>query len=100
MKREAEQYLIKNCDSLFAAILRPGLVYHDTERPWSVPLGLLSNLSHTMALAGSSGPPGTNLRVLAEHTIQEAVTVHTNDLQAVARHKIITAAQMKTSFPL
>ena len=52
MKREAEQYLMRDCDSLFAAILRPGLVYHDTERPWSMPLGLISNLSHSVTAVG------------------------------------------------
>jgi len=53
MKREAEIYLMEECESLFAAIVRPGLVYHETERPWSMPLGLFSNLSYALTPSGS-----------------------------------------------
>ena len=50
MKREAEQFLEKDpeCqENLYKVILRPGLVYHEQERPISVPLGLASNLVHS-----------------------------------------------------
>ena len=50
MKREAEQFLENDpeCqENLYNVILRPGLVYHEQERPISVPLGLASNLVHT-----------------------------------------------------
>lgn len=71
LKWEAEDFLKTDCDALYSAIIRPGLVYHDSERPWSMPLGLFANLSH--ALSRGSGPPGTNLRVLADVTIKEAL---------------------------
>ena len=64
-----------------------------------MPLGLFSNLSHT--LTKGSGPPGTNLRVLADIIIQEALKEHkSDDLDASKRHTIISAADMKTQFPL
>ena len=89
--------MLKECEALFAAILRPGLVYHDTERPWSVPLGLAANLTHRVT---GSGPPGTNLRVLVDHTIREALRDHQTDDRTSQRHVIISALDMKTSFPL
>ena len=101
MKREAEQFLIEECDSLYSAIIRPGLVYHQSERPWSVPLGLFSNFSHSVTKG--SGPPGTSLRVLADVTIREALKDRQQDDKRKdneERHTIISAADMKTPFPL
>ena len=72
LKREAEDFLISECPALHTSIIRPGLVYHDSERPWSLPLGLFSNLTHTLS-GGRGGPPGTSLRVLADITIREAL---------------------------
>lgn len=67
-----------------------------------MPLGLLSNLSHT--LSNGSGPPGTNLRVLADITIREALKDHKISPKAAKsqeqRHTIISASDMKTQFPL
>lgn len=71
MKREAEAFLIEECESLSPTILRPGLVYHDHERPWSVPLGIASNLGS--AFSRGKTPSGTNLRTLADITIREAL---------------------------
>ena len=71
MKREAENFLINQCDSVSPSIIRPGLVYHDLERPWSVPLGIAANVGS--ALTGGRAPAGTNLRTLADVTISEAI---------------------------
>ena len=100
MKWEAEKFMIDECDALYKAILRPGLVYHQGERPWSMPLGLLSNLTHKVS--GGQGPPGTNLRVLADITIREALKVHNDDQNTDEKkqYTIISAADMKTRFPL
>ena len=96
MKLEAEDFLINNCDSIFSSIIRPGLVYHDKERPWSLPLGLLSNLGHTVT--NGQGPPGTSLRVLADITVREALKDRSDDESS--GHQIISAVEMKTPFPL
>ena len=72
LKREAEDFLISECPALHTSIIRPGLVYHQSERPWSLPLGFLSNLTHTLS-GGRGGPPGTSLKVLADITIREAL---------------------------
>ena len=97
MKLEAEEFLINQCSSMYSAILRPGLVYHEQERPWSIPLGVASNLGHKLLSkvdASKAGPPGTNLRVLVDHIIKEALTSH-NDERG-SGHKIIRAAEMKS----
>jgi hypothetical protein len=67
MKKEAEDFLTTQ-ENLYGAVLRPGLVYHESERPAVMPLGLLSNIAHTVTSMTSTGktvPPGTDLRVLA-----------------------------------
>ena len=103
MKREAEDYLLSKCDSLSASIVRPGLVYHERERPWSMPLGLISNLSHALTPPSTrlQGPPATNLKVLADVIIREALKrdTHSSGNGEAARHTIISATDMKT-FPL
>ena len=71
MKREAETFLINQCDSVSPIIIRPGLVYHDMERPWSVPMGIAANIGST--ITGGRAPAGTNLRILADVTINEAM---------------------------
>ena len=61
---------------MYTVILRPGLVYHDTERPWSYPLGQLSNIASKLSKKVPvlpDGPPGTDLRILADVTIKEAM---------------------------
>ena len=98
MKREAEQRIIADSDMLFTSIIRPGLVYHETERPWSVPMGLLSNLGHK--LTGGQGPPGTNLRVLVDVIAREALHSNEDVSTSQANHRIVSARDMKTQFPL
>ena len=89
MKREAETFLLEECESISPTILRPGLVYHDQERPWSVPLGIASNLSSTITQGRT--PSGTNLRTLADVTIREALM----ELQDERISKIITSEEMR-----
>jgi len=44
MKLEAEDYLMSNCPNLNVVILRPGFVWHEQERPWSVPIKAMSDI--------------------------------------------------------
>ena len=89
MKREAETFLLEECGQLSSTILRPGLVYHDHERPWSVPLGIASNL--TSSFTRGRTPSGTNLRTLADVTINEALS----DLKGERTTKIIGSEEMR-----
>lgn len=92
MKREAETFILEECESISPTILRPGLVYHERDRPWSVPLGIASNISSTFSRGRT--PSGTHLRVLADITIKEALS----ELQAERESKIITSEEMRAKF--
>ena len=106
MKREAEDYLISDeIANLYSVILRPGLVYHDVERPWSVPFGKLSSVGSSLSgLVGQNiglilprGPPGTDLRILSDVTIQEALKPFEKDehLNKQVMHHIISADDLR-----
>lgn len=95
MKREAEEYLGANYEcreNLYNVILRPGLVYHDKERPVSMPLGFASNLVHSLGGIPGIGqqPAATNLKHLADFTIREALVKREK-----AGNKLIDSTQMK-----
>ena len=105
MKKEAEDYIISDeVGNLYSVILRPGLVYHETERPWSVPLGKAADLGSSVSGLFNSfgllpkGPPGTDLRILSGLTIEQATLVVDKDnkeFDKSVRHHIITAKMMR-----
>lgn len=43
MKEQAEGFLLHNCPNLTPVILKPGLVWHESERSWSIPFKLASD---------------------------------------------------------
>ena len=44
MKEQAEAFLINNCPNISPVILKPGLVWHENERSWSVPLKIETDI--------------------------------------------------------
>lgn len=70
MKFEAEDYLRDQCPNLDVVVIRPGLVYSQIARPWSVPLGLASTVGSRFAKPfGINTPPGTQLSAIGDCTI-------------------------------
>jgi len=90
MKLEAEQFLKEECESLDVVVLRPGLVYSQSQRSWTVPMGILSSLgSKLMQPAGLDLPPGTKLSVLADYTVKSLKQNRVDD-----RFRVISAKEM------
>jgi nucleoside-diphosphate-sugar epimerase len=50
MKQEAEDFLLKeeNKEKMNVVILRPGLVWHGSQRQWSFPLKLATDIGYTI----------------------------------------------------
>ena len=65
----------EECPHLDVIVLRPGLVYSNVLRPWSVPMGLASTIGSK--LTGQFGcdalkmPAGTSLTSLGDFTLKE-----------------------------
>jgi nucleoside-diphosphate-sugar epimerase len=71
MKLEAENYLKTQCENLDVVVLRPGLVYSQSTRSWTVPMGIASSLGASLLQpTGIEVPPGTKLSVLADFTVR------------------------------
>ena len=45
-KEEAESFLIQNCPNIYPVILKPGLVWHEKERPITMPLKVAVDLGN------------------------------------------------------
>lgn len=61
MKEQAESFLLHNCPNLTPVILKPGLVWHESERSWSVPAKLLSDFGYHLNRDLISKVPGNQL---------------------------------------
>jgi hypothetical protein len=48
MKEQAESFLINNCPDILPVILKPGLVWHEGERAWTVPFKLASDFGYLL----------------------------------------------------
>ena len=85
MKREAEMFLLTDPDCLRALspiILRPGLVWHSSEREYSLPLKLVNDIGFAMKKILPQGTPfdmvlpkssSINLSVLSDFAIKGAL---------------------------
>ena len=60
MKEQAEQILLNNCQELIPVILKPGLVWHENERSWSVPLKFASDFGYELNKNLISHLPGNS----------------------------------------
>lgn len=47
-KREAEDYILNECDNLKVHIIRPGFMVQSQDRPWSPPLACLLNIGYNL----------------------------------------------------
>ncbi len=86
MKEQAESFLLHNCPHLIPVILKPGFVWHPSERQWSMPLKLATDLGYQVNRSVVSQIPGLrealsgvlpqsesiNLSVLTEFIIKGA----------------------------
>jgi hypothetical protein len=45
-KLQAEDFLLHNCPNLTPIILKPGLVWHESERSWSLPLKFANDIGY------------------------------------------------------
>lgn len=61
MKEEAESFLQHNCPELKPIILKPGLVWHEKERSWSVPLKFATDFGYNLNKNLISKLPGNEL---------------------------------------
>ena len=61
MKEQAESFLINNCPNITPVILKPGLVWHESERSWSVPAKLVSDFGYHINRDIISKLPGNQL---------------------------------------
>ena len=65
-------------------------MYHDIERPWTLPLGVAANVGNK--ITGGRAPAGTSLRTLADVIIEQAMS------QSESREAVIIGSkQMQTS---
>lgn len=58
MKLQAEGFLLHHCPNIEPVILRPSLVWHKTERSWSVPLAIATDLGNAIRKNVVSNLPG------------------------------------------
>ena len=86
MKEQAEAFLLNNCPELIPVILKPGLVWHENERAWTVPFKLASDFGYALNKNVISHIPGNqaiqgflpqsesiHLRVLTDFVIKGAL---------------------------
>ena len=85
MKREAEMFLLTDPEctkALRPIILRPGLVWHPSERQYSVPLKFATDIGHMFKKILPAGTPldnvlpkssSINLQVLSDYAIKGAM---------------------------
>ena len=66
-KREAEEFLKNLCPDTDAVVIRPGLVYSQNEREWSVLLAGVANASSALC---SQQPRATNLSSLTDLVVK------------------------------
>ena len=73
-KREAETYLIDECNEFDSYILRPGMVWHHSERPVTLPLKAAVDFGNCLGkqLGIPTVDKSTSLRVLTEFAIKGA----------------------------
>jgi hypothetical protein len=48
MKEQAEAFLLTSCPELTPVILKPGLVWSETERAWTIPFKLASDFGYQL----------------------------------------------------
>ena len=48
MKEQAETFLLNNCPEIIPVILKPGLVWHEGERGWSLPLKIATDIGYKL----------------------------------------------------
>ena len=58
MKEQAELFLLSSCPELIPVILKPGLVWHEQERSWSVPFKIASDIGYEINKKVISQLPG------------------------------------------
>ena len=61
MKIQAENFLLNNCPELKPIILRPGFVYHPSERGWSVPVRVANDVGYELNKKVIRNLPGNDL---------------------------------------
>ena len=61
MKEEAESFLQHNCPDLYPIILKPGLVWHEQERAWTLPLKFATDFGYALNKNLISKLPGNEL---------------------------------------
>jgi len=61
MKEQAESFLLNNCPELIPIILKPGLVWHEGERNWSVPFKVATDIGYHLNKSVISHLPGNQL---------------------------------------
>jgi len=61
MKEQAESFLLNSCPDLTPVILKPGLVWHENERAWSLPFKFATDFGYQVNKKIISHIPGNQV---------------------------------------